>query len=237
MLAANEFVHLHLHSEYSLLDGAVRIADIPRLAKENGHEAVALTDHGVMYGAVAFYRACVAEGNYYHLVLLVENEEGYRNLIALVSRAYSEGFYGKPRIDFELLQNYHTGLICLSGCMGGYVATLLARGDYDEAKRCAVQYAELFGPEHYYLEMQDHGIAGQKQINRGLRKISAECGIPLVITGDVHYPRRTDAEAQQILMCIQTGSVITDGPAIGFETEEYFYKSTQELASLFPDDE
>ena len=262
MLAANEFVHLHLHSEYSLLDGAVRIADIPRLAKENGHEAVALTDHGVMYGAVAFYRACVAEGikpiigcevyvapksrhvktadrdgNYYHLVLLVENEEGYRNLIALVSRAYSEGFYGKPRIDFELLQNHHTGLICLSGCMGGYVATLLARGDYDEAKRCAVQYAELFGPEHYYLEMQDHGIAGQKQINRGLRKISAECGIPLVITGYVHYQGRTDAEAQHILMCIQTGSVITDGPAIGFETEEYFYKSTQELAALFPEDE
>ena len=172
MLAANEFVHLHLHSEYSLLDGAVRVTDIPRLAKENGHEAVALTDHGVMYGAVAFYRACMAEGirpiigcevyvapgsrhvkvadkeaNYYHLVLLVENEVGYRNLITLVSRAYTEGFYSKPRVDGELLSQYHEGLICLTGCLGGYIPSLLSRGDYDEAKRYAMFLSDIFGEE------------------------------------------------------------------------------------------
>jgi len=262
MLASNEFVHLHLHSEYSLLDGAIRVAEIPRLAKENGHEAVALTDHGVMYGAVAFYRACMAEGikliigcevyvapksrfiktadresNYYHLVLLCENEVGYRNLTALVSRAFTEGFYGKPRIDAELLEQYHEGLICLSACLGGYIPSLLSRGDYDEAKRYAQFLNETFGQDNFYLEMQDHGIAIQREVNRGLRRISAECGIPMVITGDVHYPRRTDADAQAILMCIQTNTVITDGRPIGFETDEYFYKSTEALAALFPDDE
>ncbi len=262
MLAANEFVHLHLHSEYSLLDGAVRVTDIPRLAKENGHEAVALTDHGVMYGAVAFYRACMAEGirpiigcevyvapgsrhvkvadkeaNYYHLVLLVENEAGYRNLITLVSRAYTEGFYSKPRVDGELLSQYHEGLICLTGCLGGYIPSLLARGDYDEAKRYAMFLSDIFGEEHLYLEMQDHGIALQREVNRGLRRISAECGIPTVVTGDVHYPRCTDADAQAILMCIQTNTTITDGRPVGFETDEYYYKSTSELADLFPNDE
>ena len=262
MLASNEFVHLHLHSEYSLLDGAVRVADIPRLAKEAGHTAVALTDHGVMYGAVAFYRACMAEGikpiigcevyvapksryiktadresNYYHLVLLCENEVGYRNLITLVSRAFTEGFYGKPRVDNELLEQYHEGLICLSACLGGYIPSLLSRGDYDEAKRYALWLRDTFGKDNFYLELQDHGIAQQREVNRALRQMSAECGIPMVITGDVHYPRRVDADAQAILMCIQTNTVITDGRPIGFETDEYFYKSTEELAALFPDDE
>ena len=262
MLAPNEFVHLHLHSEYSLLDGAVRVTDIPRLAKENGHTAVALTDHGVMYGAVAFYRACMAEGikpiigcevyvapksrffktadresNYYHLVLLCENEQGYKNLIALVSRGYTEGFYGKPRVDDELLAQYHDGLICLSACLGGYIPSLLSRGDYDGAKQYARFLNETFGQDNFYLELQDHGIAIQKEVNRGLRKLSEECGIPMVVTGDVHYPRRTDADAQAILMCIQTNTVITDGRPIGFETDEYFYKSTEELSALFPEDE
>ncbi|MBR5871266.1 MAG: DNA polymerase III subunit alpha [Clostridia bacterium] len=262
MIASNEFVHLHLHSEYSLLDGAVRVADIPRLAKEAGHTAVALTDHGVMYGAVAFYRACKAEGikpiigcevyvapksrfiktadresNYYHLVLLCENEQGYRNLTALVSRAFTEGFYGKPRVDNELLAQYHEGLICLSACLGGYIPSLLSRGDYDEAKRYALFLRDTFGADNFFLELQDHGIAEQREVNRGLRHISDECGIPTVVTGDVHYPRRRDADAQAILMCIQTNSVITDGRPLGFETDEYFYKSTEELAALFPEDE
>ncbi|MBQ7983481.1 MAG: DNA polymerase III subunit alpha, partial [Clostridia bacterium] len=262
MVGAQEFVHLHLHSEYSLLDGAIRVADIPKLAKEAGHTAAALTDHGNMYGAVAFYRACVAEGikpilgcevyvapksrhiktadrdsNYYHLVLLVENETGYKNLIALVSRAYTEGFYGKPRVDAELLEKYCEGLICLSACLGGYIPSLLARGDYDEAKNYALWLDGLFGRDSFYLEMQDHGIALQKEVNRALRKISAETGIPLVVTNDAHYPRRTDADTQAILMCIQTNASIEDGRPIGFETDEFFYKSTEELSGLFPEDE
>ncbi|MBQ3065404.1 MAG: DNA polymerase III subunit alpha [Clostridia bacterium] len=256
------FVHLHLHSEYSLLDGAVRVADIPRLAKEAGHTAVALTDHGNMYGAVAFYRACRAEGiqpiigcevyvapksrfvkvadkesNYYHLVLLVENAQGYQNLIAMVSRSYMEGFYGKPRIDLELLSQYKEGLICLTGCLGGYIPTLLSRGDYDGALSYARELCAIFGEDHLYLEMQDHGLALQKSVNRDLRRISAETGIGLVATNDVHYPRRTDADTQAIMMCIQTGSVIADGRPLGFETDEYFYKSTEQMRELFYRDE
>ncbi|MBO5649470.1 MAG: DNA polymerase III subunit alpha [Clostridia bacterium] len=258
MVAEQDFVHLHTHSEYSLLDGAIRVTDLPRLAKEMGHTAVALTDHGNMYGAVAFYRACIAEGvrpiigceiyvapksrylktadresNYYHLVLLVENETGYKNLIALVSRAYTEGFYGKPRADAELLAMYSEGLICLTGCMGGYIPSLLLRGDYEEARNYAEWLRDVYGESSVFLEMQDHGIARQKEINRALRQLSAETGIPLVVTNDAHYPRRTDADTQAILMCIQTNSSMEDGRPIGFETDEFFYKSAAELSDLF----
>ncbi len=262
MLQQNEFVHLHLHSEYSLLDGAIRVTDIPRLAKEAGHTAVALTDHGNMYGAVAFYRACVAEGirpiigcevyvaprsrhiktqdresNYHHMVLLCENETGYRNLIAMVSRAYTEGFYAKPRVDAELLEKYHEGLICLSACLGGYIPTLLARGDYDEAKNYALWCEKTFGHDNFYLEMQDHNIMQEKTVNRALRRLSEETGIGLVVTNDAHYPRRTDADTQAILMCIQTNTTTADGRPLGFETDEFFYKSTEEMAEWFPEDE
>lgn len=254
----SDFVHLHLHSEYSLLDGALRISDIPRLAKEAGHTAVALTDHGVMYGAVAFYEACVKEGitpiigcevyvapssrflktpdksnNYHHMVLLCENEIGYKNLIAMVSRSYTEGFYQKPRIDLELLRAHHEGLICLSACLGGYIPTMLARGDYDAARDYAIMLDGLFGRNNFYLEIQDHGIDRQKHVNRGILRIAEETGIPIVATNDVHYARRTDADTQAILMCIQTNTTVLDGRPKGFEEDEFFYKSTEEMARIF----
>ncbi len=255
-----QFVHLHLHSEYSLLDGACRIADIPKTAKEMGHTAVALTDHGAMYGAVAFYRACVAEGikpiigcevyvarrsrfdknhdldsSSYHLVLLAENETGYRNLIALVSKAYTEGFYSKPRIDMELLKEYHEGLIALSACLAGYIPRMIVSGEYEEAEKYALQMLDLFGKDRFYLEIQDHGIPEQKTVNRAIKEIAEKHGIGLAATNDVHYLRRGDAETQAILMCIQTNNVITDGRPIGFETDEFYYKNTWEMEKLFSD--
>ncbi len=252
------FVHLHLHSEYSLLDGACRIADIPRAAKAAGHSAVALTDHGNLYGAVAFYRACVAEGikpiigcevyvaarsrfrkegksdaSGNHMVLLVENEIGYRNLITIVSQSNTEGFYVKPRVDDELLAAHHEGLIALSACMAGRIPQLILAGDFEGATAAARHYDSIFGHGNFYLEIQDHGMQDDARINRALRTISSETGIPLVATNDVHYLRRVDSDAQAILMCIQTNNVITDGRPIGFETDEFYYKSTEEMQRLF----
>ena len=254
----SDFVHLHLHSEYSLLDGACRIADIPKRAAECGHSAVALTDHGVMYGAVAFYRACKkegirpiigcevyvatgsrlerttsAEGKYHHLVLLCENEVGYKNLITLVSKGFSEGFYSKPRIDMELLEQYHEGLIALSGCLAGKIPSLLLRGEYEEAVRYAKKLHTLFGKDHFYIEIQNHGLTEQQQILPQLVRLAEECEIPLVATNDCHYLRRENAQTQAILMCIQTNTVITDGPPIGFETDEFYYKTSAEMKMLF----
>lgn len=252
-----EFVHLHLHSEYSLLDGACRIREIPRRAKECGHEAVALTDHGVMYGAAAFYKACRAEGikpiigcevyvaprsrfdkssgdaHPYHLVLLCQNEIGYRNLIELVSRSFTEGFYSKPRVDMELLKNHAEGLIALSGCLAGRVQQLLVRGDYDAACKAAKELSVIFGKNNFYLEIQNHGLLEQKQILPMLQQLSAECDIPMVATNDCHYLRRTDAETQAVLLCIQTNNQLADGRPIGFETDEFYYKSTDEMRMLF----
>ncbi len=253
----SDFVHLHLHSEYSLLDGACRIADIPRRAKECAHTSVAITDHGVMYGAVAFYNACKAEGikpiigcevylarrtrfdrdykedsSNYHLVLLCKNEVGYKNLIYMVTEAFSQGFYSKPRIDMELLEGHHEGLIALSACLGGFIPTALMKGDYAAAREHAEKMQSLFG-EDYYLELQDHGLEEQKSVNRQLVRLSRELSIPLVATNDAHYLRRSDADSQAILMCIQTNSVITDGRPIGFETDEFYYKSTEEMEALF----
>ncbi len=254
------FVHLHLHSEYSLLDGACRIADIPKIAKEMGHTAVAITDHGAMYGVVSFYKACEKEGikpiigcevyvakrsrfdkthdldsSSYHLVLLVENEIGYRNLIEMVSKSFTEGFYSKPRIDMELLEAHHEGLIALSACLAGYIPRMIAAGEYDEALAYAERMRDIFGEDRFYLEVQDHGIAEQKTVNRAILQIAEKTGIGLVATNDVHYLRRADADAQAILMCIQTNNVITDGRPIGFETDEFYYKSTWEMEKLFSD--
>jgi DNA polymerase-3 subunit alpha len=253
----SDFVHLHLHSEYSLLDGACRISEIPKRAKECGHDAVALTDHGVMYGAVAFYKACRAEGikpiigcevyvaprsrfdkgnadaHPYHLVLLCENETGYRNLIKLVSRAFTEGFYAKPRVDMELLKEHAEGLIALSGCLAGRVQRLLVRGDYAEACRSAKELSFIFGKNNFYLEMQNHGVPEQKQILPLLHQLSKECDIPMVATNDCHYLRRTDAETQAVLLCIQTNNQLADGRPIGFETDEFYYKTTDEMRMLF----
>ncbi|MBO5778372.1 MAG: DNA polymerase III subunit alpha [Clostridia bacterium] len=254
-----DFVHLHLHSEYSLLDGACRIKEIPKRAKELGQSAVALTDHGVMYGAVAFYKACKAEGikpiigcevylaqgdrtdrvrtsSYFntHLVLLCENEIGYRNLIEMVSKSFTEGFYNKPRVDLSLLREHHEGLIALSGCLAGHVQEALLGDDRAEAKRFALEMQSIFGKDHFFLELQDHGLDEQKKVNPGLIALSKETGIPLVATNDAHYLTKEDADAQAVLLCIQTGNVITDGRPIGFETDEYYMKSADEMAALFP---
>ncbi|MBQ9801652.1 MAG: DNA polymerase III subunit alpha [Clostridia bacterium] len=251
------FAHLHLHSEYSLLDGACRIRDIAVRAKECGHTAVALTDHGVMYGAVAFYRACVAEGikpiigcevyvaprsrfgkttadaHPNHLVLLCKNETGYQNLIELVSRGFTEGFYAKPRVDLELLRTHAEGLIALSGCLAGRIPQQLVAGDFEGACRTAREYAEIFGRDHFYIELQDHGLPEQKQILPQLARLAKACDLPLVATNDCHYLRREDAETQAVLMCIQTNSRLDDGRPIGFETDEFYYKDTGEMQMLF----
>lgn len=255
-----EFVHLHLHSEYSLLDGACRIADIPRMAKEAGHTAVAITDHGVLYGAVAFYRACKKEGirpiigcevyvartsrfskegkNDFsgdHLILLVENETGYKNLIQMVSQSFTEGFYMRPRVDWELLCRHHEGLIALSACLAGKIPQEILSGDYEAAKQTALAYGRLFGEGHFYLEVQDHLLPDEKRVAMSLRAMAEETGLPLVATNDVHYLRRRDAEMQSVLMCIQTNRTLAEGRPIGFETDEFYYKSTEEMERLFAD--
>ena len=254
----SDFVHLHLHSEYSLLDGACRISDIPLRAKECGHTAVAITDHGVMYGAVAFYLACKDAGikpiigcevyvspnsrfdkaggrdsNGHHLVLLCKNKEGYKNLIYMVSKGFSEGFYSKPRIDYALLRDHSGGLIALSGCLAGKIPSLLARGERDGARSAAKELAEIFGRDNFYIELQDHGITEQKDILPDLVELARECELPLVATNDCHYLRRSDASTQAILMCIQTNNVITDGRPIGFETDEFYYKTSTEMRMIF----
>lgn len=254
----DEFVHLHLHSEYSLLDGACRISDIPRAAAAAGHSAVALTDHGVMYGVVEFYNACRKEGikpiigcevylarrsmsdrdryldsHSYHLVLLAKNEIGYRNLTVLCSKGFTDGFYSKPRIDLELLRKHSEGLIALSACLAGYIPRAIVSGSYEDALAHARLMNNIFGSGNFYLELQDHGIAEQATVNRAIAEISSATGIPMVATNDVHYIRRTDADNQAILLCIQTNNVITDGRPIGFQTDEFYYKSTDEMRELF----
>ncbi len=252
------FVHLHLHSEYSLLDGACRISDIPKIAKENGHNACAITDHGVMYGVVEFYKACKKEGikpiigcevyvapgsrlskthgidsDSSHLVLLCENETGYKNLVYLVTNAFTEGFYSKPRIDLSILREHSEGLIALSACLGGRIPKLLNRGDYDGAVEHAKECLDIFGRDNFYLEVQNHGIKDQVAVNEALIKMSKELDIDIVATNDVHYLRKNDSETQAVLMCIQTNNVLSDGRPIGFETDEFYYKSTDEMLEIF----
>ena len=253
------FVHLHLHSEYSLLDGACRIKDIPARALECGHTSVAITDHGCMYGVIAFYNECkkngikpiigcevyVASGSrferglnkdaskYNHLVLLCKNEIGYKNLMYMVSKGYTEGFYSRPRVDMELLRDHSDGLIALSACLAGRVPSLLLKGEYAEAVSSAKELAEIFGDDNFYIELQDHGLQDQHQILPDLVRLADECGLPLVATNDCHYLRREDAEKQAVLMCIQTNTSILDGRPVGFETDEFYYKNTDEMRMLF----
>ena len=253
------FVHLHLHSEYSLLDGACRIKDIPLRAKECGHNAVALTDHGVMYGVIAFYNACIEQGikpiigcevyvasgsrlergyskdssKYNHLVLLCENEIGYKNLMYMVSRGFTEGFYSRPRIDLELLREHSEGLIALSACLAGRIPSLLLRGEYSEACEAATELSEIFGKDNFYIELQDHGLQDQHQILPELVRLADDCGLPLVATNDCHYLRRENSHTQAVLMCIQTNTSILDGRPVGFETDEFYYKTTEEMRVLF----
>lgn len=256
----SDFVHLHLHSEYSLLDGACRINELAKKAKAEGHKALAITDHGAMYGAVAFYKACKAEGikpiigcevylaprtrfdkiyaedsEASHLVLLCKNETGYRNLIKMVSKSFTEGFYIKPRVDKELLREHSEGLIALSACLAGRIPRLISAGLISEATDEAEEMRDIFGQNNFYLELQQHGLDEQTRVNSVLKTISEKTGIPLVATNDVHYLRRADADTQAIMMCIQTNSRITDGRPIGFETNEFYYKSTEEMEKLFSD--
>ena len=255
------FVHLHVHSEYSLLDGACRIDKMMERCSEIGQTAIALTDHGVMYGAVDFYEAAKAAGIHpvigcevyvaprtrfdkvhaldrdpYHLVLLCENQTGYRNLCYLVSRGFIDGFYNRPRIDMELLREHHEGLIALSACLAGRIPQAIMDGNLEEAKHAAEEYAEIFGPGNFFLELQDHGIPEQKMVNSRIRAIAQELGLPLVVTNDAHYLRRSDAKTQDVLLCIQTGKTVDDPNRMRFETEEFYLKSEEELRELFPDD-
>ena len=254
-----DFVHLHLHTEYSLLDGACRIRELPKRVKELGQDAVAITDHGVLYGAIDFYKACKKEGvkpiigcevyvaprtrfdkvhkvdtSPYHLVLLCKNEEGYHNLMQLVSLAGIEGFYSKPRVDLELLRRYSGGLICLSACLAGEIARKLTAGDYDGARSTALRYRDIFGAENYYLEVQNHGIDEQLEILPLIRRLSEETGIPLVATNDCHYLLKEDARMQNILVCIQTGHVVGDGGVLEFPTDEFYLKSRSEMEAALP---
>ena len=253
------FTHLHLHTEYSLLDGACRIEQLVQQVKALGQTSVAITDHGVMYGAVDFYRACKGAGikpvigcevyvaprtrfdrvheldaSARHLVLLCRNEEGYRNLSYMVSMAFTEGFYIKPRIDMDLLRAHCGGLIALSACLGGEIPRRLRAGDYQGAKAHALEMRELFGEDGYYLEIQDHHLPEQQAVNAGILRLSGETGIPLVATNDCHYLTREDAAMQDVLMCVQTGKLVEDTERMRFETQEFFVKSEEEMRALFP---
>ncbi|WP_455582455.1 DNA polymerase III subunit alpha [Dysosmobacter sp.] len=254
------FVHLHVHTEYSLLDGACRIKDLPKVVKSMGQTACAITDHGVMYGAIDFYRACKAEGvqpiigcevyvsprgrsrfdkvhefdaESRHLVLLCENEEGYRNLSYMVSMAWTEGFYIKPRIDLQLLRQHSRGLIALSACLAGEIPRMLRSGEYENAKNYALELSGIFGPDHFYLELQDHGIQEQAVVNRGLLRIHQETGLPMVCTNDAHYLRKEDAEAHDVLLCIQTGKTLDDENRMRYEPRNFYLRSEEEMAALF----
>ena len=254
------FAHLHVHSEYSLLDGACRIEGLVNRVAALGQTACALTDHGVMYGVIDFYRACKAKGIHpvigcevylaphsrfdrsylngewhSHLILLCENMTGYRNLIHMVSLGFAEGFYMKPRIDMDLLRQHSEGLICLSACLAGVIPRALAEGDMDGAYELCEQFLEIFDRDHFYLEVQDHGIEVQKKVNDGLYKLAEELNIGLVATNDAHYLTKQDARIQDVLMCIQMGKTVDDPTRMKFETQEFYIKDADEMAALFPE--
>ena len=254
------FTHLHVHTEYSLLDGSSKIEELVARAKELGMDSLAITDHGVMYGVVAFYKAAKAAGikpilgsevyvapgsrfdrepgggqdRYYHLVLLAENDKGYHNLMKIVSKGFVDGFYYKPRVDYEVLEQYHEGVIALSACLAGEVPRYLEQGLYDQARKAALKYEKIFGKGNFFLELQDHGIPAQKTVNQGLLRLSRELGIDLVATNDIHYTYDTDVEAHDILLCIQTGKKVADENRMRYEGGQYYCKSEEEMRRLFP---
>ena len=254
------FAHLHVHTEYSLLDGSNKIKEYVARIKELGMEAAAITDHGVMYGVIDFYREARAAGirpilgcevyvapgsrfdrekvegedRYFHLILLAENNQGYSNLMKIVSRGFTEGYYYRPRVDREVLETYHEGLIVLSACLAGEVQKLLARGFYEEAKKAAQWYEGVFGQGNYFLELQDHGLPEQKHVNQQLLRLSKDTGIPLVATNDVHYTYNTDVDSHDILLCIQTGKKLADENRMRYEGGQYYVKSEEEMKGLFP---
>ena len=252
------FAHLHVHTEYSLLDGACRINKIASAARQKGMTSLAITDHGVMYGVIDFYRACIKENikpvigcevyvaphsrfdktssyeKYYHMVLLCENNIGYQNLIKLVSYGFTEGFYSKPRIDDELLEKYHEGLICLSACLAGEIPQKLLDGDYNAAKAKAEYYRDLFGEDNFFIELQDHGIEEQQRIIPSLVRIADEIGVDIVATNDSHYIEKEDSKTHNILLCIQTNRTINDNDRMEFQTNEFYLKTEEEMRELFP---
>ena len=254
------FTHLHVHTEYSLLDGSSKIKELTARAKELGMDSLAITDHGVMYGVIDFYRAAkevgikpilgcevyVAPGSrfdrentggedrYYHLVLLAENDQGYKNLMKIVSKGFVEGFYYKPRVDYEVLETYHEGVIALSACLAGEVQKYLARGMYEEAMRSAQRYEGIFGKNNFFLELQDHGLPEQKMVNQGLLRLSRDTGIELVATNDIHYTFAEDEKAHDILLCIQTGKKVADEDRMRYAGGQYYCKSEEEMQALFP---
>ncbi len=255
-----EFTHLHVHTEYSLLDGSNKIKEYVARVKELGMDSAAITDHGVMYGVIDFYRAARAEGinpilgcevyvapgsrfdreagsgedRYYHLVLLAENNQGYANLMKIVSKGFTEGFYYKPRVDLAVLKEYHEGIIALSACLAGEVARYLQRGMYEDAKAAALRYQDIFGKGNFFLELQDHGIPAQRLVNQELLRMHEETGIDLVVTNDVHYTRAEDADPHDILLCLQTNKKLADEDRMRYEGGQYYVKSPEEMAELFP---
>lgn len=254
------FTHLHVHTEYSLLDASSKIKELTAQAKELGMDSLAITDHGVMYGVIDFYRAArengikpiigceiyVAPGSrfdreagsgedrYYHMILLAENNTGYQNLMKIVSKGFVEGFYYKPRVDDEVLRTYHEGIIALSACLAGEIPRYLSRGMYEEACKSAQKYRDIFGPDNFFLELQDHGIPAQRTVNQGLMRMSQELQIPLVATNDCHYIYKEDVESHDILLCIQTGKKVTDENRMRYEGGQFYVKSEEEMRALFP---
>ncbi len=253
-----KFTHLHVHTGYSLLDGSAKIDELIKRVKDLGMDSVAITDHGAMYGAIEFYKTAVAAGikpiigcevyvapksrfdkdsvngnNYYHLVLLAENNEGYKNLIKLVSFGFTEGFYYKPRVDLELLKKYHNGIIASSACIAGNVARDILTVSYNRAKETALMYDDIFGRGNFYLELQDHGISDQKIVNEGILNISAETGIPIICSNDSHYIYKEDAQSHDVLLCVQTGKTVNDENRMRYEGGQFYIKSPEEMAELF----
>ena len=254
------FTHLHVHTEYSLLDGSNKIQEYVNRVRELGMDSAAITDHGVMYGVIDFYRAARAAGinpilgcevyvapgsrfdreigsgddRYYHLVLLAENNQGYANLMKIVSKSFVEGFYYKPRVDLQLLEKYHEGLIALSACLAGEVARFLTRGMYEDAKAAALRYQDIFGKGNFFLELQDHGIPEQQNVNQQLLKMHRETGIELVATNDVHYTLAEDAQPHDVLLCLQTGKKLSDENRMRYDGGQYYVKSPEEMERLFP---
>ena len=254
------FTHLHVHTEYSLLDGSNKIKEYVKRVKELGMDSAAITDHGVMYGVIDFYKACKAEGinpilgcevyvapnsrfdkeltggedRYYHLVLLAENNKGYENLMKIVSRGFTEGYYYKPRVDMELLREYHEGIIALSACLAGEVQRYIQKGLVDEAKKTALKYQDCFGKGNYFLELQDHGLPEQKLVNTTLLQMSKELDIPMVVTNDVHYTYADDVKPHDILLCLQTGKKLSDEDRMRYEGGQYYVKNEEEMKGLFP---
>ena len=255
-----EFTHLHVHTEYSLLDGSNKIKECIQRVKELGMDSCAITDHGVMFGVIDFYRAAREAGinpilgcevyvapnsrfdrevgggedRYYHLVLLAENNTGYANLMKIVSKGFVEGYYYRPRVDKELLKKYHEGIIALSACLAGEVPRYIQKNLYDEAKKRALEYRDIFGENNYFLELQDHGIPQQQTVNQQLLRMSQETGIPLVVTNDVHYTYEEDAVPHDILLCLQTGKKLADEDRMRYEGGQYYLKSPEEMERLFP---